>query len=702
MSCAKNEREDAQLILRSTRHLEDFQIACSPLSGPGSATVPASQIELLQAIYLNVTQPSDPSSMKGLCPDPLLPIQGALDLQPDFNHSFWIRVFAPADSPAGLYHASITLQAKGFEARVPVELTVYDFALPKQMTCTSAFGFSPGNVFRYHHLTIDSEKRLVLDKYLADLSAHHISPYDPAPLDPIRVKWPDIHPPKTVWDNWTGLRIVTNETHSGSGALLVYDDKTNENVTAGYEPLIEIPDKGLRLKVWYRTAVPGHRFIVTLNHYNRDREWISGHNNDITLHGSGRWEVFERQLTNFPAGAAYVRFQARATVWTEEGKDIGLVWFDDISIIDLGTGKELVQGGDFERKPRTQPVVPREQLKVQFEFAAWDAAMARAMNEYHFNSFQVHIPGIGGGTFHEITPPGLLGFDEDTPEYMALFDSYGRQLQEHLQAMGWLDRAFICWFDEPSPDQYPFLMNGFAKLKRSCPGIPRMLTEQVAPGLVGGPNIWCAISPNYKHDRAEERRKFGEKFWWYVCTGPKAPYTGLFLDHPAPEMRLWLWQTFQRNIEGILVWETTYWTSGAAYPNADQPQNPYTDPMSWTSGYSTPAGERRPWGNGDGRFVYPPLQSVQANDATPLLEGPVDSIRWEQLRDGIEDYEYLCILRRRLAARKAALSPEAYRKYAQLLVVPDSITRSLTEFASDGAPIERQRHQVALAIQELR
>jgi hypothetical protein len=702
MSCARNEREAAQIVVRSTRRLEDVRISCATLTGPNSAVIASGGIELLQVMYLDLSKPSDRGSLKGLCPDPLLPMEGPLELKPDFNHAFWIRVFAPSNSPPGSYRGSVQVQGKGFQTRVPVELTVYDFALPDRMSCTTAFGFSPGNVFRYHGLRNDLEKRQVLNKYWATLAAHHVSPYDPAPIDPIQVKWPDIHPPQTTWDNWTGLRIVNNEAHSGEGALLIYDDKVNENVTAGYEPLIKIPAKGLRVRCWYRTAVPGHRFIVTLTHYDAQKKWMSGRNNDITLRGSGQWQNIDQLLTDFPSGAEYVRFDARATIWTDRGEKIGLVWLDDISISDPETGKELVLGGDFERKPRTEPVVPLEQLKVQFDFSAWDRAMTKAIDRNHFNSFRLHIPGIGGGTFHEITPPGLLGFGEDTPEYPALFDSYCRQLQAHLEAKGWLKEAYIYWFDEPSADQYPFVMNGFAKLKRSCPRIARMLTEQVEPALLGGPDIWCSISDSYDHRRAEERRKHGEKFWWYVCTGPKAPYSGLFMDHPAPEMRIWLWQTFQRNIEGILVWETTYWTSSAAYPDPKRPQNPYTDPMSWTSGYSTPAGERRPWGNGDGRFIYPPLKAADGGSDVPVLDGPVDSIRWEHLRDGIEDYEYLCILRKRLAEHQNTLSPDSYQKYARLLVVPESITRSLTEFAPDGAPLEQQRQQIALAIESLR
>ncbi len=700
LSSAANEYEAVQLLIRSSKRLEGFEIVCGDLVGPNDARMTRQQIEVLQVMYLEITQPTDRASRPGLWPDPLPPVHGPLELKPEFNHAFWLRVFVPANTPAGNYRGIVELRAKGLQARVPIELTVYGFTLPDRMTCTTAFGFSPGNVFRYHGLKSEEDKRLVLEKYLANFAAHRVSPYNPAPLDPIRVKWPEIQPPKTSWDHWSGLRIVSNEVHSGQGALLIYDDQVNANVTVTYEPLIKIPRKGLRVKCWYRTAVPGHRFLVTLNHFDAQRQWMSGRNNDIVLRGSGSWQNLNELLTSFPPGAEYVRFHARATVWTERGEEVGLVWFDDISITDPETGEELVQGGDFERQPRTEPVVPLDQLKVEFDFSAWDRAMTRAMDQYHFSSFQVHIPGIGGGTFHETYPPRLLGFDEDTPEYPVLFDSYCRQLETHLEAKGWLDRAFIYWFDEPSADQYPFVMNGFAKLKRSCPRIARMLTEQVEPGLIGGPNIWCSITDQYDHARAEERRKSGEKFWWYVCTGPKAPYAGLFIDHPAPEMRLWLWQTFQRNIEGVLVWETTYWTSSAAYPDAKHPQNPYTDAMSWTSGYSTPAGERRPWGNGDGRFLYPPLNAASGSDA-PVLEGPVDSIRWEHLRDGIEDYEYLCILRRRLAERRANLSAATHARLARLLEVPEDITRSLTEFAADGVPIERHRHEVARAIEEL-
>ncbi|MFO1489731.1 MAG: DUF4091 domain-containing protein [Kiritimatiellia bacterium] len=200
----------------------------------------------------------------------------------------------------------------------------------------------------------------------------------------------------------------------------------------------------------------------------------------------------------------------------------------------------------------------------------------------------------------------------------------------------------------------------------------------------------------YRDDQASGRRKAGESFWWYICCSPKAPYPGEFIDRPGTELRVWLWQTFQRGIEGILIWETTYWTSPAAYPDPARPQNPYTDPMSWTSGYGTPSGARRPWGNGDGRFLYPPLAAAEGRPAAPVLEGPVDSIRWEMLRDGLEDYEYLALLRRLLAAH-----PERAGAPGTLLEVPADITAEARVFTRDPAPLMARRRALAAALTDL-
>ena len=683
---AKNEAEAAQLVVRPSRRLTGFRVRVGALSGPGGASIGVDRIEVLRVRYVPVTRPTDRTGVAAPWPDPLVPLAGPIDLPAGANQPLWVRVKPPANAPAGLYKGKISLSAKGYHAEAELHVYVYDFALPDRMTCQTAFGFSPSLVWRYHNVTDPAQRRVLLDKYFRNFADHHISPYNPAPLDPITVTWENT-------GNWSGGTIDRTDRHAGKASLKVSDASKTASPGANYAHSIRIPAGGLRLRLHHKAA-RGHRFLITLRHYDAAGKWMSGRNNDMAVTATGRWTTFDRTIGKgeFPTAARSVRLTLWGALWSDDGATTGTVRYDDVSVTDAGSGKALIAGGDFERADRT----PRPRL----DFAAWDKAMARAIDEYHFNTFRMAIPGMGGGTFHARHEPSLLGFGEKTPEYQAAFTAYCRTLQEHLRAKGWLDEAFVYWFDEPAPRDYTFVNDGFARLKRAAPGLRRMLTEQVEPALAGGPDIWCPVTPNYNHDHAQARRKQGESFWWYVCTGPKAPYCTLFIDHPATELRVWLWQTWQRQIDGILVWQSNYWTSRTAYTDPKRPQNPYEDPMGWVSGYSTPKGTRRPWGNGDGRFIYPP-EAADGRSPGPVMAGPVDSIRWEMLRDGIEDYEYLAILRRLLKRRAGALDAAARTRLEALLTVPPEITSSMTAFTHRPEPILARRHQIAQAIERL-
>jgi hypothetical protein len=95
------------------------------------------------------------------------------------------------------------------------------------------------------------------------------------------------------------------------------------------------------------------------------------------------------------------------------------------------------------------------------------------------------------------------------------------------------------------------------------------------------------------------------------------------------------------------------------------------------------------------------LAAADANPAEPVLDGPVDSIRWEMLRDGIEDYEYLAVLKKLLTGKKDNLTAQQSKDYFALLEVPEDITKDMTTFTKDPAPIEARRDQIARAIVEL-
>jgi hypothetical protein len=85
----------------------------------------------------------------------------------------------------------------------------------------------------------------------------------------------------------------------------------------------------------------------------------------------------------------------------------------------------------------------------------------------------------------------------------------------------------------------------------------------------------------------------------------------------------------------------------------------------------------------------------------PVIEPPVSSIRLEMLREGIEDWEYLHLLRELIGKRRAELAPEQVKQYEALLQVPESITADMTTFTTDPAPIYARRKQIAEAIEAL-
>lgn len=685
---ARNEREAAQFVLRPSHPLQAMRVFPRPLEGANGAVLPAEAVEVLRVGYVPVSQPTDSVGVAGAWPDPLPPLTGAVDLAANENQPFWVRIRAAADTPAGEYHGSIRLEARGWHAEVPLEVEVFDFTLPDRSTCVSAFGFDADLAFRYHNVNSEADRRAVYEHYLALLSDHHISIYNPAFLDPLAYSWPHVSP-------WQGGERVVSPDEGDNVSLLLRDESTSEGVSALYDRMFPIPEQGIQIKFRYKTGEPGHEFIITLLHYDVSGNWMPGRNKDIVISGDDSWRQFEAVVNDFPSGASRYKLRLWATLYAEDGRYTGSVQYDDVQVSDVASGVPLISE-DFSS---ADAEALEAMFTPEFDWTRWDDAMTRAFEKYGFNSFSLPVPGMGGGTFHARYEPELLGYAENTPEYKAAFSAWCRLAEAHLREKGWLNDAFIYWFDEPEPDDYDFVMNGFRKLKEAAPGLNRMLTEEVTPELIGGPNIWCPVSFNYDYKKARQRQAEGEKLWWYICTGPKEPYATLFIDHPGTELRVWLWQTWERAIEGILVWQTNYWTSEAAYPDA--PQNPYKDPMGWVSGYSTPEGAMRPWGNGDGRFIYPPESAANGQADRPVLDAPVSSMRLEMLRDGIEDYEYLTLLRNLVEAFEKTHSESEARPFRELLETPDDITSSLTEFTWDPAPIEARRAAVARAIVRL-
>ena len=113
-----------------------------------------------------------------------------------------------------------------------------------------------------------------------------------------------------------------------------------------------------------------------------------------------------------------------------------------------------------------------EPPRAEVDFTAFDRGDGRGRSRSTTSpTSRCRSQGMGGGTFHERVEPQIGEFGEDTPQYQAMFSSYVRQMEDHLRQKGWLDMAYVYWFDEPDPKDYEFVRDGMERLKRYAPGI---------------------------------------------------------------------------------------------------------------------------------------------------------------------------------------------------------------------------------------
>ena len=675
LSAARNEFEPCQIVLTPKRDIKGLSARALDLTGPGNARISAGNVEICSVWYHYVERPTDAAGCQGWWPDALPPLDEPIDLTAAESAAVG-HGEVPADARAGLYSGAIELAPMAY--RPPCPWNCASGTSPsREPSITSAFGLSPGTIWQYQNITDEATRNHVWDLYMQNFRDHRIAPYA-FWRSPIKVEY-------TGFD-WTGGQVVAGDAFEGDKCLQIVDDSESASIAATAARRMNVdPDALYTLSFAARTTDPGQRYLVTLQSYNASGTWISGHNLDIEFTGAGTWK--QEQITFRPADrspdARSLQIVLRPAPWTEDGKHIGTAWFDAISLTREGTQENLVSGGGFEEGPGA--------VRPEVDFAAWDAEARKYLDEYHFTSFKLPLAGLGGGTFHERHYGKIGPYDQGTPEYRRIFRDYCMQVQNHLQENGWLDKAYVYWFDEPEPRDYEFVREGMQEIKLAGPLIQRMLTEEPNPALFGAVDIWCPILDNMDPEICRERQEAGEKIWWYVCTGPKAPYPGLFIDHPAVDMRVWLWMSWKWNVQGVLVWTSNYWTSYCAYP--DQPQNPWEDPMGYVSGYGLPAGHIGYWGNGDGRFLYPPNKDINEH-REPFVAGPVNSIRWEMLREGMEDFEYFALLDKLTATRPGT-------EHARLLEVPESVAKSKTEFSLDPRPMHQHREAMARAIEAL-
>jgi len=307
---------------------------------------------------------------------------------------------------------------------------------------------------------------------------------------------------------------------------------------------------------------------------------------------------------------------------------------------------------------RITPDVPRDLLpKVKpdgtIDPSTTHAKLAEFMKRFRVNAIPVPFSFTSdpAGKNRELTKRYLAG------------------MQAYLAEHGWLDGAYVYILDEPNDKEaYAEVRRLAAVVHEAAPKLRVLCTEQTKTSnpawgdLYGAVDIWVPLWPLHDEATAQQRLAAGEQLWSYtaLCQCGDKP---LFwqLDFPPLNYRVWAWINYRYQITGLLYWTSVYW---------GHVKDPWLDQPSFRLAY-----------NGEGMLFYP------GRDAG--FDGPVASMRLKQIREGMEDYEYLHLL-----AQKAG------REKAQAFAL--RIVRTWMDWEKDPAKLIEVRAELARTIESLR
>lgn len=209
-------------------------------------------------------------------------------------------------------------------------------------------------------------------------------------------------------------------------------------------------------------------------------------------------------------------------------------------------------------------------------------------------------------TFITVTP--------STKEYADYWIPFLKDFKLHLKEKGWYDIATIAMDERPMED----MLNAL-KLIKKYSGLKVTSAANYNPGMSGQVYDLSVESRHILPDEVlAKRRANGQKTTFYVCCS--VPFPNNFTYSPPAEAVWQGWYAYAKNLDGFLRWAYNSWVK---------------DPMHDT--------RFRTWPAGDTFFVYP---------------GSKTSIRFEKLREGVQDFEKLHIIYKSLKDDDSAEAKE--------------------------------------------
>ncbi|MBO4422392.1 MAG: DUF4091 domain-containing protein [Clostridia bacterium] len=154
-------------------------------------------------------------------------------------------------------------------------------------------------------------------------------------------------------------------------------------------------------------------------------------------------------------------------------------------------------------------------------------------------------------------------------------------------------------------------------------------------------------------ERMAQAQENGEEVWWYVTRYPHYPEITLSISDPGVDHRIFFWQQKLYNVDGFLYYSVNDWYQKAS-----------DGTWGWDAKKEVSTDSYTPYTvYGNGVLVY-------HGGKIGRIHEPVEALRLEQVRDGIEDYDYFVLL------------DEKYGEGTSDLLIKQ-VTTSLGSFKSD-------------------
>jgi len=355
----------------------------------------------------------------------------------------------------------------------------------------------------------------------------------------------------------------------------------------------------VRLEVLPAVLPPPHEWRFHLNIWQDPTPVAKAH--EVKLWSEEHWRILERYAANFAAHG----MKAVMTHITYDPWDGVRGWASDNMV-------EWKYPGEFRFG---------DAGRFEWDFTVFDryvelmlaAGVDRSIDMYSL------VMGPGGTLKADIryldTAAGAyrnIPLTVGDPLWREIWKAFLPELRRHLKEKGWFDKAILGFDEKPQA----VMREIYEFISREAPDF-RIASSGGYPGDQGkwANELVIHIDELLDPERYEQLQPLIKQMYeaensyvtFYTACMPHYPNTFIFSG--LRESRLLPWLAAKWGLDGYIRWAVNLY-----------PEDPWHQPLFT-------------WPSGDMFFVY------------PGKDGPLDSMRWELMRQGIQDYEALRMAR---------------------------------------------------------